>query len=52
MPVLLIAQPGGFDDDVQDNPIPFDGGVSLLIVAGLGYGVKKAYSKRKEEKQQ
>jgi len=28
---------------------PFDGGVSLLIAAGVAYGVKKAYNKRKAE---
>jgi len=32
------AQPG-FDDDVEDTPI--DGGVGLLIVAGVWYGIKK-----------
>lgn len=26
---------------------PFDGGASLLIAAGVAYGVKKAYNKRK-----
>ncbi len=50
-PVLLFAQPGGFDDDVLDNPIPFDGGVSLLVAAGIGYGLKKAYDKKKMEKE-
>jgi hypothetical protein len=37
-PVALFAQPG-FGDDVTDTPI--DGGISLLVVAGVGYGVKK-----------
>ena len=26
---------------------PFDGGASLLIAAGVAYGIKKAYNKRK-----
>lgn len=29
---------------------PFDGGASLLIAAGVAYGVKKAYHKYKVEK--
>jgi hypothetical protein len=36
----LNAQPG-FDDDVADTPI--DGGLSLLIGAGIAYGSKKIY---------
>ena len=28
IPGILLAQPGGFDDDVTDNPVPFDGGVT------------------------
>ncbi len=50
--VLLIglvnnasAQPG-FDDDVND--VPVDGGLSLLVAAGVGYGAKKIREKRKK----
>lgn len=50
LPGVLLAQPGGFDDNVTDNPIPLDGGVSLLIAAGLGYGVKKVRDHRKATK--
>jgi hypothetical protein len=36
---------------VTDNPghhnAPFDGGLSLLLAAGVTYGVNKAYKKRK-----
>jgi hypothetical protein len=39
----LSAQPG-FDDDVQDTPI--DGGVSLLLAAGLAYGISKKVDKK------
>lgn len=42
-PVLLHAQPG-FGDDVDD--VPVDGGLSLLVAAGIGYGVKKIKSKK------
>ncbi len=40
----LFAQPG-FDDDVQDTPI--DGGISLLVATGIGYGIKKIRDSRK-----
>lgn len=38
IPLYTLAQPGG-DDDVID--VPIDGGISLLLVAGASYGVKK-----------
>ena len=50
IPGILLAQPGGGDDDVQD--VPFDGGVSLLVAAGIGYGLKKAHEKKKAEKKE
>lgn len=45
LPLFSQAQledPGG-DPDV---PVPFDGGISLLVAAGIGYGAKKAYNKK------
>jgi hypothetical protein len=39
----LSAQPG-FDDDVQDTPI--DGGVSLVLAAGLAYGLSRKVGKK------
>ena len=47
VPSLLHAQPG-FGDDVDD--VPLDGGLSLLVAAGVGYGVKKMKSRKKQEK--
>jgi hypothetical protein len=44
LPSLLHAQPG-FTDDTAD--VPIDGGLSLLVAAGVGYGVKKMRGKRK-----
>lgn len=38
----LKAQPG-FDDDVEDTPL--DGGIALLIGAGVAVGYKKLTSK-------
>lgn len=45
LPQWLHAQPG-FGDDVDD--VPIDGGISLLIAAGVGYGIKKTKRLRKK----
>ena len=47
LPTLLHAQPG-FDDEVND--VPIDGGLSLLVAAGVGYGAKKLRERRKSYK--
>jgi len=39
IPFLSNAQPPIFTEDVEDLPI--DGSLSLLIAAGVGYGIKK-----------
>ena len=39
----LSAQPG-FDDDVQDTPI--DGGVSVVLAAGVAYGLARKVGKK------
>ncbi len=46
LPALAMAQPG-FGDDVSD--VPLDGGLSLLVAAGVGYGAKKMHQKRKQK---
>ena len=47
LPSLLHAQPGfGGGEDVVDTPI--DGGLTLLVAAGVGYGAKKMRDKRKK----
>jgi hypothetical protein len=43
LPALLHAQPG-FTDDVND--VPVDGGLSLLIAGGVGYGIRKLKNKK------
>jgi hypothetical protein len=43
LPAVVHAQPG-FGDDVDD--VPIDGGLSLLVAAGIGYGAKKLKPKR------
>lgn len=44
----LKAQP---DPGSDPDEIPIDGGLGLLIAAGVAYGAKKAYDKRKKIKQ-
>lgn len=48
MPALLHAQPGFGDGDVVDTPI--DGGLTLLVAAGIGYGAKKLKDNRMKNK--
>jgi hypothetical protein len=47
VPALVNAQPPGFGggDDVLD--VPVDGGLSVLIAAGVGYGAKKLKNRKK-----
>ncbi len=42
-PTFAQGPPDG--DDTMNTPI--DGGLSMLLAAGVGYGVKKIYGKRK-----
>ncbi len=44
-PLICSAQ----GDPGEDPDAPIDGGVSLLIAAGVGYGLKKAHDKRKKD---
>jgi hypothetical protein len=46
IPSLTHAQPM-FDDDVND--VPVDGGLSLLVAAGVGYGAKKLKDRRSKK---
>jgi hypothetical protein len=47
-PQFCAAEPG--DGDETDPDAPIDGGLSLLIAAGVGYGLKKANDQRKKSK--
>lgn len=42
LPTFLFAQLGG------DPDAPIDGGLSLLLAAGVGYGVKKYRDTKKQ----
>ncbi len=46
---VVTAQPGngGFGDDPVDAPI--DGGVSILVGAGIAYGAKKLNDRKKKQ---
>lgn len=46
MTVGVLAQdpPGDFID--SDPELPVDGGIGLLLAAGVGYGIKKLYQKK------
>lgn len=43
LPCLLHAQPG-FGDDTDD--VPIDGGLSVLVAAGVGYGINKIKARK------
>lgn len=54
LPLLSVAQGNpGCPADCPGNPlclpecVPIDGGLSLLIAAGIGLGAKKAYDRKK-----
>ena len=47
--VGAFAQPG--DDELVDPDLPFDGGVSLLVAAGVAYGAKQWRNSRKQEEE-
>jgi hypothetical protein len=38
------------NEDPQTNDAPLDGGLSILIAAGVGYGAKKMHGARKKNK--
>lgn len=46
LPALLLAQPPGFEQDTND--VPIDGGLSILLAAGIGYGIKRKFKKEDE----
>jgi hypothetical protein len=47
LPFFAMAQDPGCGPDC-----PIDGGLSVLLAAGVGYGVKKYRDGRKKEKEQ
>ena len=52
LPQLLMAQIGGGGGEGTGNPdVPIDGGIGLLVAAGIGYGIKKTRDARKKRMQ-
>jgi hypothetical protein len=47
VPILAFAQPE-FEDDVDD--VPVDGGISVLLIAGVAYGAKKMHDFKQKNK--
>jgi hypothetical protein len=47
-PIKGTAQVSDPGCDPLDPLCPIDGGISLLIAAGIGLGAKKAYDKKKK----
>lgn len=47
----FFPEPGCGEEDPY-NPVPIDGGASVLIAAGVAYGLKKIYDKRKQNKEE
>ncbi len=50
-PNMGFAQPVDPGCDPLDPACPIDGGLSLLIAAGIGIGAKKAYQAKKKQEQ-
>jgi len=48
IPMLLQADPCVPGDPYYSGPCPIDGGISLLLAAGVGYGVKRYRDARKK----
>ena len=47
-PMLLHAQSSPSDPGTDPDTAPIDGGLSLLIASGVGYGVKRIRNKKKD----
>ncbi len=53
VPCVLYAQDEeDFPDDPGETDVPFDGGTSLLIIAGLAYGIKNRINEKKGKNNQ
>ena len=59
MPLLGMSQdpngvpdPGNGGSNPDAGSVPIDGGLSLLMAAGVGYGVKKIRAQRKKNKEE
>lgn len=46
IPMVVMAQP---PEPEGDPDVPIDGGVTLLVAAGVGYGVKKLRDRKAKQ---
>ena len=46
------AQPGGGGENPPTTDVPIDGGLSILMAAGIAFGFKKKYGEINREKHQ
>ncbi len=46
IPTLLHADPLVPEDPGSDPDVPIDGGLSILLAAGVGYGIRELKKKR------
>jgi hypothetical protein len=47
VPTMVFGQ-ATFGTGTSINDLPIDGGISLLVAAGVGYGAKKLYQNKKK----
>jgi len=49
--IMILSLPVKAQDDFDppENDIPVDGGISLLLAAGVGYGAKKLRDNKKKQ---
>ena len=50
LPTLLLLAQGDPGEDPDQN-VPFDGGIGILVAAGIAYAAKKGYDRRKRNKE-
>jgi len=48
--IVMAGDPCVPSDPDYNGPCPIDGGISLLLAAGVGYGVKRFRDARKKDK--
>ncbi len=54
MPMVVMAAGPGFGGGVDDGGgacVPIDGGLSMLVVAGVGYGAKLVAANKKKKQE-
>jgi hypothetical protein len=57
LPFFNFAQPlpyqNGNGSNIGNTPVgaPIDGGMSILLILGAGYGIRKIYGMKKKEKE-